>query len=45
VPVLGTPGVEVEALYQRATPMTRSTRMIAAAIQYDVVVELFIVLY
>jgi len=43
VPVFGTPGVVVEALYQSATPMTRSTRMMAAAIQYAVVdEELFI---
>lgn len=42
VPVFGIPGVAVEALYQSATPMTRRTRMIAAAIQYAVVEELFI---
>jgi hypothetical protein len=42
VPVFGTPGVAVEALYQSATPMTRSTKIIAAATQYAVVDELFI---
>ena len=41
-PVLGTPGVAVEALYQSATPMTMRTKIIAAAIQYAVVEELFI---
>jgi hypothetical protein len=33
VPVLGTPGVVVEALYQSATPITSKTKIIAAAIQ------------
>jgi hypothetical protein len=42
VPVFGTPGVALEALYQSATPITSRTRIIAAATQYDVVEELFI---